>query len=112
VTGVDERRRLPIKQGDRIAYPVTFYDDDALYVLTGTTWRAEARHPTTGVLVATFTLTPNADQTANPGEAILGCTPAESANVRGGEWLDVEETGEGYTWLEFELDVSRDAAHA
>ena len=59
MTGVDERRRLPIKQGDRIAYPVTFYDDDALYVLTGTTWRAEARHPTTGVLVATFTLTPN-----------------------------------------------------
>lgn len=112
MTAVDERRRLPIKQGDRIAYPVTFYDDDVLYVLTGTTWRAEARHPTTGLVVATFTLTPDPDQTAHPGEAVLGCTEVESAKARGGEWLDVEELGEGYTWLEFWLDVSRDAAHA
>lgn len=112
MTAVDQRVRLEIKQGDRIAYPVTFYDEGDPYDLTGTTWLAEARHPTTGAVVALFTVTPDPNQVANTGQATLGCTEVQSAKVRGGEWLDVEETGEAYTWLEFVLDVSRDAAHA
>lgn len=105
------RYRLEVKAGDRVDYPVTFYDDGTPLDLTGTAWRAEARNAETGAVVATFALELD-DQTTHPGEAFLRAEPAESAKLTGAEWLDVEETTTAYTWLEFWLDVSPDAAHA
>lgn len=105
---------LPVKAGDAIAYPVTFKDEDGVGIeLTGTTWRAQARDPGSGDLIATFGLTPAPDQaTTGKGLATLTATTTESAKLRGGEWLDVEDTTAHFTWLEFVLDVSKDMARA
>jgi hypothetical protein len=63
---------LQIKPGATLRLPGTLTDDDGVAVdLTGYTLSSQVRTRGTAELVATATVTPDADQTTNPGRFVV-----------------------------------------